>query len=118
MWYAEIDIDAAVMCCDGGGRQTRTTQARGLLGLLLPNCSEVGNPPTMARQHKEPKRPILTAVLTTGVARVTHGMRESAHLIDEILTLDHVDSESILYIGDVEYHSKKSGGPYPNHRSR
>jgi hypothetical protein len=38
----------------------------------------------MARQHEEPERPILTASLTTGVARVTHGMQASVRLIDEI----------------------------------
>ena len=46
--------------------------------------------------HKHPKRLTLTASLTTGVARVTHGMRASVRLIDEILTMDHVDWETTL----------------------
>jgi len=71
----------------------------------------------MARQHEEPERLTLTASLTTDVARVAHGMRESVRLIDEILTLDHVDWETTLYVGDVEYHSTKDG-PYPNHQLR
>jgi hypothetical protein len=71
----------------------------------------------MARQHKESERPILTASLTTGVARVTHGMQASIRMIDEILTIDHVTWETTLYVGDVEYHSTKHG-PYPNHQLR
>jgi Immunity protein Imm1 len=71
----------------------------------------------MAQQHEEPGRLTLTASLTTDVARVTHGMRESVRLIDEILTLDHVRWETTLYVGDVEYHSTKVG-PYPNHQFR
>lgn len=71
----------------------------------------------MARQREEPERPIVTASLTIGVARVTHGMRASVCLIDEILSLDHVDWETMLYVGDVEYHSTKHG-PYPNHQLR
>lgn len=60
---------------------------------------------------------IVTASLTTGVARVTHGMPESVRLVDEILTLDHVDWETTLSVGDVEFHSTKDG-PYPNHQLR
>lgn len=71
----------------------------------------------MVRQHEEPELPILTASLTSDVARVAHGMRASVHLIDEILNLDHVEWESTLYVGDVEYHSTKTG-PYPNHQLR
>jgi hypothetical protein len=71
----------------------------------------------MARQHEQPDRPILTASLTSGVARVTHGMQASAQLIEEILTMDHVDWETTLYVGDVEYHTTKNG-PYPNHQLR
>jgi hypothetical protein len=72
----------------------------------------------MARQHEEHKRLILTAALTSDVARVTHGMQESVRLIDEILSLDHVVWETTLYVGDVEYHSTKKHGPYPNHQLR
>ncbi len=73
--------------------------------------------PSMAQQHEEHERPVVTASLTTGVVRVTHGMQESARLSDEVLTLDHVDWETTLYIGDVEYHSTEHG-PYPNHQLR
>ena len=71
----------------------------------------------MAEQHEEPERVTVTASLTTDVGRVTHGMQESIRLIDEILTLDHVNWETTLYVGDVEYHSTKDG-PYPNHQHR
>lgn len=71
----------------------------------------------MAAQHEPPERLTLTASLTTGVARVTRGMRESINLIEEILTLDHVDWETVLSVGDVEFHSTKQG-PYPNHQLR
>ncbi|WP_158881161.1 Imm1 family immunity protein [Amycolatopsis anabasis] len=60
---------------------------------------------------------IVTAVLTTGSARVTHGMPESVRLIDEILKTDHVHWETILYVGDVEFHSSQDG-PIPNHQFR
>lgn len=60
---------------------------------------------------------IVTASLTTDVARVTRGMPASVLLIDEILTLDHVEWETTLYIGDVEFHSTRHG-PYPNHQLR
>jgi hypothetical protein len=71
----------------------------------------------MARQHEHPERLTLTATLTTEVGRVTHGMQESVNLIDEILTLDHVDWETTLSVGDVEFHQTKQG-PYPNHQLR
>jgi hypothetical protein len=71
----------------------------------------------MARQQEDPEHPILTASLTTGIARVTHGMQACIRLVDEILTLDHIDWETTLYVGDVEYHSTKEG-PYPNHQLR
>ena len=60
---------------------------------------------------------ILTASLTTGIACVTHGMPESVRLVDEILKMDHVEWETTLYVGDVEFHSSKDG-PYPNHQLR
>jgi hypothetical protein len=60
---------------------------------------------------------IVTASLTTGVARVTDGMHESVRLIDEILQLDHVEWETTLYVGDVEFHQSKDG-PFPNHQLR
>jgi hypothetical protein len=60
---------------------------------------------------------IVTASLTTGVARVARGMTESVRLIDEILKIDHVEWETTLFIGDVEFHRTKSG-PIPNHQLR
>jgi hypothetical protein len=71
----------------------------------------------MARQREEPERLTLTASLTIDVARVAHGMQASVRLIDEILTMDHVDWETTLYVGDFEYHSTKDG-PFPNHQLR
>jgi hypothetical protein len=71
----------------------------------------------MAREHEQPEGLTLTATLTTGVGRVTHGMSESVSLIDEILTLDHIDWETTLSVGDVEFHSTTQG-PYPNHQLR
>jgi hypothetical protein len=61
---------------------------------------------------------IVTASLTTDVARVTRGMTASVHLIDELLTMDHVEWESTLYVGDVEFHQTKVEGPFPNHQLR
>lgn len=60
---------------------------------------------------------IVTASLTTGIARVTHGFTASTQLLDEVLRTDHVDWETTLYIGDVEFHSTKNG-PFPNHQFR
>jgi hypothetical protein len=74
-------------------------------------------PSAMAGQHEQGERLTVTASLTTGVGRVTHGMAESVSLIEEILTLDHVDWETTLSVGDVEFHSTKQG-PYPNHQLR
>lgn len=71
----------------------------------------------MAPSSQQPDRPVVTASLTTGVARVTHGMRESSELINEVLDLDHVDWETTLLVGDVEFH-QTAAGPYPNHQMR
>ncbi|HEX5407933.1 MAG TPA: Imm1 family immunity protein [Pseudonocardiaceae bacterium] len=60
---------------------------------------------------------ILTASLTTGIARVTQGMPGAINLVDEVLTTNHVDWETTLSVGDVEFHSSKSG-PLPNHQFR
>jgi len=60
---------------------------------------------------------IVTASLTTGVVRATHGMRESVRLVDEILKLDHVEWETTLSVGDVEFRRTKDG-PFPNHQLR
>jgi hypothetical protein len=68
--------------------------------------------------HREhPERPILTASITTGVARIARGMRECVSLIDEILRLDHTDWETTLLVGDVEFH-QTTEGPYPEHQMR
>lgn len=64
-----------------------------------------------------PEHPVLTASLTTGVARVARGMTESASLVDEILKLDHTDWETTLSVGDVEFH-QTSEGPYPDNQMR
>jgi immunity protein Imm1 of predicted polymorphic toxin system len=71
----------------------------------------------MTRQHKKPERLILTASLTTGIARVVRGMPESTQLIDEVLKLDHVDWETTLYVGEIEFYRSKEG-PIPNHQLR
>jgi Immunity protein Imm1 len=60
---------------------------------------------------------VVTASLTSDVARVARGMRESVELIDEILGLDHETWESTLHVGDIEYHMSKDG-PYPNNQMR
>lgn len=60
---------------------------------------------------------IVTALLSSGVARVTHGMAESVALVDEILSMEHVDSETTLSVGEVEFHRSKQG-PFPNHQMR
>jgi hypothetical protein len=44
-------------------------------------------------------------------------MTESAHLVDEILKLDHTDWETTLSLGDVEFH-QTSEGPYPDNQMR
>lgn len=66
-------------------------------------------------QH--PAHTVVTALLTTGAVRATHGIKQCTALIDEILTLDHVDQETSLWVGDVEFHSSKEG-PFPNHLMR
>jgi hypothetical protein len=70
------------------------------------------------REHSGPPgQVVLTASLTTGVARVAHGLAECSGLVDDILTLDHADSETILLVGDFEYH-QSAQGPYPDHQMR
>nr|WP_083466877.1 Imm1 family immunity protein [Kibdelosporangium sp. MJ126-NF4] len=60
---------------------------------------------------------VVTASLTKGGARVTHGIRESVLLVDEILVLDHDYQESCLYIGDHEFY-QSTDGPIPDHQMR
>lgn len=71
----------------------------------------------MAAPHNDPGHLVLTASLTSGVARVTHGLRESVILIDEILTLNHTVWETTLSVGDVEFYQDRDG-PFPNHQMR
>lgn len=39
-------------------------------------------------------------------------------LVDEILNMDHVEWETTLSVGDVEFHRTKDDGPFPNHQFR
>ena len=71
----------------------------------------------MTAPHDDPRRPVLTASLTSGVARVTRGLGESVVLIDEILTLNHRIWETTLSVGDVEFYQDRDG-PFPNHQMR
>lgn len=61
---------------------------------------------------------IVTASLTTAVVRVTRGMSESLKLIEEILTLDHKNWETTLAVGEVEFHTTRKDGPFPDHQMR
>jgi hypothetical protein len=60
---------------------------------------------------------IVTASLTTGIARVAHGITASADLVTEVIRTDHVEWETTMYVGDVEFHCTKDG-PVPNHQLR
>ena len=60
---------------------------------------------------------IVTALLTSGVAKVSRGLNESLSLIGEVLGMEHTDWESTLSVGDVEFHSSKDG-PFPNNQMR
>ncbi|GAA3049367.1 Imm1 family immunity protein [Actinokineospora globicatena] len=60
---------------------------------------------------------IVTATLTTGISRVTNGLRESINLIEEVLETEHVTWETILLIGDHEYRTTLAG-PVPNSQFR
>ncbi|HEX5407996.1 MAG TPA: Imm1 family immunity protein [Pseudonocardiaceae bacterium] len=60
---------------------------------------------------------VLTASLTTGVACVVRGFRESVTLIDKVLTLDHTEWETILLVGDGEFRRTPTG-PFPDHQMR
>jgi len=52
---------------------------------------------------------IVTASLTTGIARVSHGTTAAEQLVDEVFRTDHVEWETTLYVGDVEFHCTKDG---------
>jgi immunity protein Imm1 of predicted polymorphic toxin system len=70
---------------------------------------------SMSDENAEPL--VVTAILTTGAVRVTHGMAESEALVEEILTLNHEDLETTMWVGDIEYHTTQDG-PYPNRQMR
>lgn len=71
----------------------------------------------MAPQDDRPANLVVTATLTTGVARVAHGLSDADALIDEILTLDHPDWETILWVGDVEFRPS-ADGQFPDQQMR
>lgn len=60
---------------------------------------------------------IVTASLTTGVARVVHGLAQSVKLVDAILEMNHAEWETTLFVGEVEFYRSKNG-PFPNHQFR
>ena len=60
---------------------------------------------------------IVTALLTTGVGKVSRGEHETHELVEEILRLEHTDWETILCVGDEEFHRDKNG-PFPNNQMR
>lgn len=68
-------------------------------------------------QHDKSDDLILTASLTTGAALVKRGIGQASSLIDEIVTLDHDAWETILYVGDVEFH-RTMKGPFPDQQMR
>jgi hypothetical protein len=71
----------------------------------------------MSLRSEQPGSPVLTASLTTNVARVACGIRESKSLIDEVLKLDHIKWETTLMVGAVEFHQTRDG-PFPDHQMR
>lgn len=71
----------------------------------------------MPSPGEQSKHVVVTALLTTNAVRVTHGMTQCAALVEEVLTLDHLDQETTLWVGDEEFHSTKDG-PYPNSQMR
>jgi hypothetical protein len=71
----------------------------------------------MSPHGQRPDHLVLTASLTTGVARAAHGIREAASLIDYILATDHKDWETTLLVGDIEFH-QSSDGPFPDQQMR
>ncbi|MFD0202306.1 Imm1 family immunity protein [Saccharothrix carnea] len=60
---------------------------------------------------------IVTAVLTTGVARVAEGIRDAMRLVDDVLRTDHAEWETLMYIGEREFRVTREG-PHPNHQLR
>jgi Immunity protein Imm1 len=60
---------------------------------------------------------IVTASLTTGVARVAHGVPAAVQLVDFVFRTEHSEWETTMYVGDVEFHRGRNG-PYPSHQLR
>jgi Immunity protein Imm1 len=60
---------------------------------------------------------IVTASLTTGVARVADGMPAAIRLVDLVFRTHHSEWETTMYVGDVEFHRSRDG-PYPSHQLR
>ena len=60
---------------------------------------------------------LLTASLTTNVSRTAHGAAACVALIEEVLTLNHTDLETTLWIGGEEYYTSDRG-PFPNTQMR
>jgi hypothetical protein len=60
---------------------------------------------------------IVTASLTTGVARVADGMPAAIRLVDLVFRTHHFEWETTMYVGDVEFHRSRDG-PYPSHQLR
>lgn len=71
----------------------------------------------MSLSNDRSERVVVTALLTTNVGRVAHGIEACSALVEDVLTLDHIDQETILWIGSKEFHSTKDG-PYPNRQMR
>jgi immunity protein Imm1 of predicted polymorphic toxin system len=71
----------------------------------------------MSSLHDRPERIVVTAVLTTKSSRVARGYELCVALVDEVLTLDHVVQETIMWVGDEQFHCTKNG-PYPNCQMR
>lgn len=71
----------------------------------------------MSPHGQRPDHLVLTASLTTGVARAAHGIREATSLIDHILATDHKDWETTLLVGDIEFH-QSTDGPFPDQQMR
>lgn len=44
-------------------------------------------------------------------------MEESVRLVDEVLGMEHVEWETILFVGETEFHRSKDG-PFPNRQIR
>lgn len=100
MRHAQVDIDRHVAPLDRRSSKPERVQ-----------------PGSNRPKHGDMDKFVVTASLSSGVARVARGMTESVALVEEILTIEHVRSETTLSIGDEEFYSSKEG-PVPNHQFR